>query len=93
MSSDPNFLDASGWIALINRTESLHVQANRIWRDLGKRQVVTFVTDWVAAETGNGLARSRCRDLLSKPACLHGKREHPARLRRWKLVEEGPRSL
>jgi predicted nucleic acid-binding protein len=66
MGNDPNFLDASGWIALVNRTEDHHAEANRIWRDLGKRRVLTFVTDWIVAETGNGLARSRCRDLFSR---------------------------
>jgi len=66
MSNDPNFLDASGWIALLNRTELDHAEANRIWRDLGRRRVVSFVTDWVVAETGNGLARTRCRDLFAQ---------------------------
>ena len=65
-NSDPNFLDASGWIALLNGTESHHAEANRIWRDLGKQRIVTFMTDWVVAETGNGLARSRCRELFSQ---------------------------
>ena len=66
MSSSPNFLDASGWIALLNRTESNHAEANRIWRDLGRMRVTSFVTDWVVAETGNGLARTRGRELFAQ---------------------------
>jgi predicted nucleic acid-binding protein len=68
MNNEPNFLDACGWISLLNRTEKNHTEANRIWRELGRQRVVSFVTDWVVAETGNRLARSRCRDLFTQSA-------------------------
>lgn len=66
MGIDPRFLDTSGWIALLNRSEPNHAEANRSWREFGGRGGVAFVTDWVVAETGNGLARGRCRDLFAE---------------------------
>ena len=52
-------LDTNGWIALLNAGESLHLEAARLWRDLLKNQRKFIVSDWVIAETGNGLARSK----------------------------------
>ena len=60
------FFDTNGWLAILNADERLHAQANRTWTEivLGKRNVV--LTDWIAAETGNGLARSRKKHRLSE---------------------------
>ena len=46
----------------------LHVEANRVWKEFGQRRWDVFVTDWVIAETGNGLARGHCRDLFAQEA-------------------------
>jgi predicted nucleic acid-binding protein len=53
------FLDTNGWLALLNATEKLHVQALDRWLDLIRHGSHIVLTDWVIAETGNGLARSR----------------------------------
>jgi uncharacterized protein len=53
------FLDSNGWLALLNATEDLHVQAMDRWLDLLRRGRGIVLTDWIIAETGNGLARSR----------------------------------
>ncbi len=50
-------LDTNGWIPLLNSSEQLHGQAIDIWQDLGQRGYRITLTDWVIAETGNGLAR------------------------------------
>ncbi len=50
------FLDTSGWIALLNSTEPEHQAANQLWLDLGRRGYRIVITDWIIAETGNGLA-------------------------------------
>ena len=52
-------LDTNGWIALLNAGESLHLEAARLWRELLTSQRNFVVSDWVIAETGNGLARSK----------------------------------
>ena len=66
MGNDPSFLDTSGWISLLNNRESEHVEANRLWREIGVEKRLVYVTDWVVAETGNGLAGGRHRDLFSR---------------------------
>ena len=55
------FLDANGCVALLNVLEKLHPEANRQWVKYGRNGFSTVVTDWVIAETGNGLARSTLR--------------------------------
>lgn len=52
------FLDTGGWIALLNASDALHSTADARWRDLGLQGVSVLLTDWVIAETGNGLARA-----------------------------------
>lgn len=51
-------LDTNGWIPLLNSSEQLHRQAIDLWQGLGRRGYRIVLTDWVIAETGNGLARS-----------------------------------
>jgi predicted nucleic acid-binding protein len=66
MSNRSFFLDTSGWLSLLNVTESSHASALSHWLDLvrdGKRIVLT---DWIIAETGNGLARTRTRNRFSQ---------------------------
>jgi hypothetical protein len=62
------FLDTNGWLALINASDQLHQRADAVWRDLGRRAYSIVLTDWVIAETGNGLARTRARERFSRVA-------------------------
>ncbi len=61
MPADMVFLDTVGWIALLNATDSLHVAADHLWRSLGQQDNIIVLTDWIIAETGNGLARGVAR--------------------------------
>jgi uncharacterized protein len=75
MPSEPLFLDANGWLALLSTDDALHSEAERCWRELVQHGRKIVLTDWVIAETGNGLARTRnrvgfpgaVRELLSSP--------------------------
>lgn len=58
------FLDTNGWLALLNRTESMHAQANAVWGDIVRSQHPIVLTDWIVAETGNGLARAKDKSRL-----------------------------
>jgi hypothetical protein len=53
------FLDTNGWLALLNATESMHLQASSEWIKLGRLKYRVVLTDWIVAETGNGLSRTR----------------------------------
>lgn len=61
MPADAIFLDTNGWLALLNATDSLHSAAALAWASLLSRGDRVVLTDWVVAETGNGLARSGAR--------------------------------
>lgn len=71
------FLDTNGWLALLNASDSLHPAATETWTDLLKQGCSFFLTDWIIAETGNGLARTSARSqfarsvdiLRSSPRC------------------------
>ena len=52
-------LDTNGWIILLNSTEQLYFTAQSIWQNLATSGYRFVVTDWIIAETGNGLARTR----------------------------------
>lgn len=55
------FLDTNGWIALLNSSDALHEAATAIWSDLVQSGATIVLTDWIVAETGNGLARTKAR--------------------------------
>jgi predicted nucleic acid-binding protein len=55
------FLDTNGWLALLNATDDLHAKAGAVWLDLGSQATRIVLTDWIIAETGNGLARSQIK--------------------------------
>ncbi len=55
------FLDTYGWLALLNASESRHAQAVASWLELMRQGRSVVLTEWVIAETGNGLARSSAR--------------------------------
>jgi uncharacterized protein len=55
---NPVFLDTSGWIALLNHDDEYHAAALELLREFQKTRRYLVTTDWVLAETGNGLART-----------------------------------
>ena len=65
MPADAVFLDTNGWLALLNASDQLHRRADTLWRSLGGRSCSIVLTDWVIAETGNGLARTPARELVA----------------------------
>lgn len=56
------FVDTSGWIALLSVDDILHGQAIDSLKELAASARPLVTTDWVLAETGNGLARLPARD-------------------------------
>lgn len=70
MRNDAVFLDTSGWIALLNSADRLHRAAVAAWREKVRNGSVMIVTDWIIAETGNGLARSRARGPFARAVRL-----------------------
>lgn len=59
------FLDTSGWIALLHSKDVNHAVASDVWLKLGLQGYNIVLTDWIVAETGNGLARTQIRHLLA----------------------------
>ncbi len=64
MPGKPVLLDSNGWVALLNSRDPLHAKASTLWRHLGRAGRPVFLTDWIIAETGSGLARTPARALL-----------------------------
>ncbi len=62
MPAEAVFLDTNGWLALLNSSDLLHSAARQAWASLVARQRRVVLTDWIVAETGNGLAKSRGRE-------------------------------
>lgn len=62
------FLDTNGWIAILNASDALHAQALAEWRELNARKRTLVLTDWIVAETGNGLARTAARESFARAA-------------------------
>jgi predicted nucleic acid-binding protein len=56
------FLDTYGWLTLLNADEVRHTQNLGIWLELIRQGRPVVLTDWIIAETGNGLARSRMKN-------------------------------
>jgi uncharacterized protein len=55
------FIDTSGWIAVLNRDDEYHASALSLFNEFKNKQFNIVTTDWVLAETGNGLARTGAR--------------------------------
>ena len=55
------FLDSNGWVALLNKADSLHPRADAVWTQLIREGRTIILTDWIVAETGNGIARTPSR--------------------------------
>jgi uncharacterized protein len=66
MMASSIFLDTNGWLALLNRTDNMHAQAKVAWVDIVRGMHPLILTDWVVAETGNGLARSKDKAILAE---------------------------
>ena len=64
------FLDTNGWLALLNSSDALHSAASMVWSDLIRRGSTIFLTDWIVAETGNGLARTNARQRFPRAVAL-----------------------
>ena len=64
------FLDTNGWLALLNASDTLHGPAVALWEELVEQGATLVVTDWVLAETGNGLARTPARRQLGRAVDL-----------------------
>lgn len=60
------FLDTNGWLALLNSSDALHAVAEAKRVQLRQHGYSVVVTDWVVAETGNGLARTAARAQFPK---------------------------
>lgn len=60
-NSSPVFVDTSGWIALLNFDDTHHDLATSIAVEIAQHSRPLITTDWVLAESGNGLARSQLR--------------------------------
>jgi hypothetical protein len=75
MAARPVLLDTNGWVALLCEDDAQHTAAVAEWRNVIHNKRGFILTDWILAETGNGLARTRQRrefrgavhDLLSSP--------------------------
>src|SRR5690349_1689128 len=59
------FLDTNGWLALLNSADELHAAAREHWRQIVRDRRTIVLTDWIVAETGNGLARFQGKDRLA----------------------------
>jgi predicted nucleic acid-binding protein len=59
------FLDTSGWIAILNTDDALHEKASKCLLEFGVTGRPLVTTDWVLAETGNGLARTAARSRVA----------------------------
>jgi len=58
MAARDIFLDTNGWFALLSADDSLHIEAEALWRKVHRENRPVVLTDWIVAETGNGLART-----------------------------------
>ena len=61
MPSREVFLDTNGLIGMLNRTDELHRVAAAVWAQLLLARRPVVITDWILAETGNGMARTNGR--------------------------------
>jgi predicted nucleic acid-binding protein len=61
MPADAVFVNTIGWIASINADDEFHAGAASLLREFAAIRRPLVTTDWVLAETGNGLARTAAR--------------------------------
>lgn len=70
MAADPVFLDTGGWLALLNASDALHAVASSTWTELLRQGSRVVLTEWIVAETGNGLARTESRSRFASAVHL-----------------------
>jgi predicted nucleic acid-binding protein len=70
MLSSPVALDTNGWFALLNRHDRLHEKSVATYIELLRSRRPILLTDWIIAETGNGLARTPARRNFRKAVNL-----------------------
>jgi predicted nucleic acid-binding protein len=58
MAADSVFVDTNGWLAVLSKDDALHPIARARWPELFRVRRQIVLTDWIIAETGNGLART-----------------------------------
>ena len=63
------YVDAAGWIALVNRRDTLHTEAVRIYKGLLQERYQFITASVVLLEVGNWLSPSSLRGLAI--ALLH----------------------
>ncbi|MBI4530596.1 MAG: type II toxin-antitoxin system VapC family toxin [Candidatus Latescibacteria bacterium] len=59
------FVDTVGWIALLNRSDSLHAVAVRCFQSLGRAAIPLVTTSLVLVEVGNGFSTLPLRRLMN----------------------------
>ncbi len=62
MPANVLLLDTQGWLALLNTRDRLHTFASAEWQRRMVDGYSVLLTDWIIAETGNGLARTTVRE-------------------------------
>ena len=72
---NPVFVDTSAWIGLLNADDEYHEKFNALFDEFRQKKRRLVTTDWVFAETGNGLARVRVR--LRFPQIVNMFRQSP----------------
>jgi uncharacterized protein len=60
------FVDTSGWIALLDEDDELHGHAAAQFDEIIVARCAVFTTDWILAETGNGLAPTSARRFFAQ---------------------------
>ena len=60
----PVFLDTSGWIEVLHTDDPRHAVAVTWWNRLIAESRNVIASDWIVAETGNGLSRTRARTIF-----------------------------
>ncbi|MEX0643566.1 MAG: PIN domain-containing protein [Pirellulales bacterium] len=64
MTPSPVYVDSSAWIAWLHKDDDFHGRAKEELLRLEQLRCELVTTDWVIAESGNGLARTGARPLL-----------------------------
>ena len=75
-TNDPVFVDTSGWVAILNKDDQLHVAVAELMRQFGAARRMLVTTDWVLAETGNGLARTPARTRFAPAVAAFAQSPH-----------------
>ena len=80
-------LDTNGWFALLNADDSILAEAKLVWPEINRDRRPVVLTDWIIAETGNGLARyKRAIGFAEAVARIHSSRQ-------FEVVYVGPELL